>query len=375
MTYPTRRSLYQKVEEVRERPLIVYATSHRRDAQSSMSLDVIPEFTRQMLEIPEGAKKIDLLVVSSGGDPTVSWRIICMLRERFENIGVIIPYIAYSAATLLALGADEIIMHPFSNLGPVDPQMRYILKYLSDKQDLKYGQFSSEDLKHFLEFVRSDVGITNQQELENAFELLCNEVGPIPIGIAKRSTYLSLSMGEKLLSLHMKDKNQAKAIAEAMNTSFYHHGYPLGRKEAKSIGLPIKDDIDAGLEKTIWSIWMDIEEELQCNKPFNELEVVLGDESASKILRPVKQIPIPPNVPPAVIQQVYAKIIASIIPVELNPVDYEITQALVESTRGHSEYRTKGMISATRLQNMNIKTNKAIVSHMWHYTPYELPGS
>ncbi len=45
-----------------------------------------------------------------------------LLRERFKKVSVLIPYVAYSAATLLALGADEIVMHPFSNLGPVDPQ-------------------------------------------------------------------------------------------------------------------------------------------------------------------------------------------------------------------------------------------------------------
>ena len=63
---------------------------------------------------------MDLLLVSNGGDPVVSWRIISLLRERFKKVGVLLPYQAYSAATLVALGADDIVMHPFSNLGPVE---------------------------------------------------------------------------------------------------------------------------------------------------------------------------------------------------------------------------------------------------------------
>jgi ClpP class serine protease len=62
-------------------------------------------------------------VVSNGGDPIVAWRAITLLRERVEQIGVLVPQAAYSAATLLAMGADEIVMHPNGNLGPVDPQI------------------------------------------------------------------------------------------------------------------------------------------------------------------------------------------------------------------------------------------------------------
>src|SRR5687767_1087206 len=72
-----------------------------------------------LIEIPKGADNLDILIVSNGGDPMVPLRIIGMVRERYKKIAALLPYAAYSAATLLALGADEIVMHPFSNLGPV----------------------------------------------------------------------------------------------------------------------------------------------------------------------------------------------------------------------------------------------------------------
>ena len=269
MTYDNRKILYENLEALRERPLISYVTSSRINSNGQMGSDVIPELTKQIQCIEKKHKAIDILIVSNGGDPTVSWRIITMLRERFEKIGVLIPFAAYSAATLFALGADEIIMHPFSNLGPVDPQLHTIRKQAQGQEEVSFG---SEDLRHFLDFLRNDVGLSDQEQLQKSFELVCKDVGAIPIGMAKRSSYLALSMGEKLLMLHMEDKNKAKAIAEALNTSFYHHGYPLGRKEALEIGLPIINGNEE-VEDMMWKIWIDFESEMECNKPLCHLKL------------------------------------------------------------------------------------------------------
>src|SRR5258706_8361996 len=123
MAYTERAQLYEKIEAFRKRPLISYVTSLRLNALGLMGADVIPQFIKQLNTISEQHEEVDNLIVSNGGDPIVPWRIINMVRERFPKVGVLLPYVAYSAATLLALGADEIIMHPFSNLGPVDPQL------------------------------------------------------------------------------------------------------------------------------------------------------------------------------------------------------------------------------------------------------------
>lgn len=364
MAYKDRLGLYNKIEEKRGRPLIAYFNSLRKNASAQIASDVIPEFTKQIIEIPQEEKEIDILIVSYGGDPTVAWRIISMLRERFNKIGVLVPYAAYSAATLLALGADEIVMHPFSNLGPVDPQLTYIKKKEGGEKEII--QFGAEDLRHFLEFVKTDVGISDQEQLERSFELVCKDVGSIPIGVAKRSSYLAISMGEKLLNLHMKDKSKAKAIAEALNKSFYHHGYPVGRKEAKEIGLPISET-DPEIEKLMWQVWQDVEEEMQCNKPFDPLEVVLSDEKTSKLIGPVPQVKIPANLPPQILQQVINQILQQISIVQVEPVDYELFLASLESIRCRSEFRVKGKISAVRLPDMKIAVNTIKTESGWKF--------
>lgn len=209
MAYSSRIAFYRTIEEYRQRPLIAYVTSSRHNASGVMSSDVIPHFIKQIREIPKEQQKVDILVVSHGGDPNVPWRIVSILRERFQSVGIMLPYAAYSAATLMALGADEIVMHPFANLGPVDPQLTY--RKPGTEQTINFG---SEDLRNFLEFVRSDVGISDQEQITRAFELLCKDVGTVPIGVAKRSTQLSLSMGEKLLSLHIATLESTRCRSE-----------------------------------------------------------------------------------------------------------------------------------------------------------------
>jgi len=334
-----------------------------------MASDVIPELAKQLLAIPREHQNLDLLVVSNGGDPIVSWRIISMIRERFKTIGILLPYAAYSAATLLALGCDEIVMHPFSNLGPVDPQLSYQRRN-PNGQDMEVVQFGSEDLRNFLEFVRTDVGISDQEQLERAFELVCKEIGSIPIGVAKRSSQLALSMGEKLLSLHLGDNSRARAIAEALNRSFYHHGYPLGMTEAQKIGLPVTAP-SSELEQPLWNVWQDLEAEMECNRPFNPLEVVLSDKNVAKVIESVPQIQMPANMPAQIAQQAFNQILSQIPVISVPPVDYTVYQAALESARCKSAFQTKGKINAVRLPDMNIAINITRISSCWEFSNCE----
>jgi len=70
-------------------------------------------------------KKIDLLVNSPGGFAEVTESIVTMLRPRFDSIRFVVPNMAKSAATLLVLSGDVILMDERSELGPIDPQVEY----------------------------------------------------------------------------------------------------------------------------------------------------------------------------------------------------------------------------------------------------------
>lgn len=357
MPYEDRIDLYKRIEEQRERPLVIYVTSLRHNASGKMASDVITEFIRQIRVIPKTEKRISIFLVSNGGDPTVAWRIISLLREQFVDVEVLLPFAAYSAATLLAMGANRVFMHPFANLGPIDPQI-----VSGDNQ--KPGQFGAEDLVHYLSFVKDDVGITDQTELQGAFRLLCKEVGAIPIGTAKRSIQLSIFLGEKLLSLHMPDRNKAQAIVESLNKSFYHHGYPVGRTEAQQMGLPIEIP-DENLENLMWQIWQNIEDEMQCNNPLNPLEIIFNNQDIAKKLSPVQQIQIPVNLPQQLMESAYRQILQQISVISIEPISYEIFNATLESKRCKSQFRSKIIINATRMPDMSINPKVFPLSQGW----------
>lgn len=64
-----------------------------------------------------------LVINSPGGDGTVAEKIIEMCRSYCKAFKVAVPDRAKSAATMIALGADEIVMGYASELGPIDPQV------------------------------------------------------------------------------------------------------------------------------------------------------------------------------------------------------------------------------------------------------------
>lgn len=359
MEYENRAGCYARIEEIRNRPLIVYATSVRSNSSANMASDVIPEFIKQIELIPKDITDVDVLIVSNGGDPITSWRIMGILRERFERIGVLVPFVAYSAATLLALGADEIVMHPYSNIGPIDPQVTV------SKPNGRVS-FSSEDIRYFIEFVKKDFGISGQAELSAALGLLCKNdiIDPINLGTTKRSQQLSIALGEKMLSMHMKDAEKAHTIAEKLNSSFYHHGYTVGRKEAESMGLNVQTPPPA-LQELMWSVWSSLCCDMECNKPFDLMAEIMNNPSF-EYLKTAQTVSVPINIPAPITQQIVAQITAQNCAAQVrNTVVLRRLLAVIESVRCRSGVFLESNVLAWRNIDGNISVNVTDSTKGW----------
>lgn len=69
-------------------------------------------------------KGLDLILHTPGGEIGATEHLVEYLKVVFNNdICVIVPQIAMSAGTMIALASKEIIMGCYSNLGPIDPQI------------------------------------------------------------------------------------------------------------------------------------------------------------------------------------------------------------------------------------------------------------
>jgi hypothetical protein len=68
-------------------------------------------------------RELDLIIHSPGGSGQAAEQMVNYLRTQFDEITAYVPLQAKSAATMLAFGADEIVMGRHSELGPIDPQI------------------------------------------------------------------------------------------------------------------------------------------------------------------------------------------------------------------------------------------------------------
>lgn len=106
----------------------------------TISLDDVLPFLN-MLKSIGAAGDLDLIVQSPGGDGMAAEKLLDLCRKHCAGrLRVVVPLYAKSAATLLALGADEIVMGESSELGPIDAQVFII-------QDNQVQQVSAD---HFL---------------------------------------------------------------------------------------------------------------------------------------------------------------------------------------------------------------------------------
>lgn len=101
----------------------VFRLGHPRAQINSADISSL----EQTLTSVSGAEQINLILHSQGGDGTIVEKIVAMCRAHCSGerrkFRVVVPNIAKSAATLITLGADKIIMGYCSELGPIDPQI------------------------------------------------------------------------------------------------------------------------------------------------------------------------------------------------------------------------------------------------------------
>lgn len=283
--------LIENLERKRGSKIIVYFTGDRQPFGSRIAEDAVrPLYEHLMnLDFDEGEKVIDLFIYSRGGDVSVPWRIASMVREFCEEFNVLVPYKAQSAATLLTLGADNIIMGKKAELGPIDPTL---VKATIGEGTLPQQEISVEDVNSFLSFVKERANINDQVALAQVLENLVKQVSPLTLGnVNRQNSHIRLVARKLLTSRREKiDEEKINTIIETLTEKIYSHGHAIGRKEAKDIGLSITSP-DENTEELLWQLYLRYEDFLKLNDPIHP-EVELGSDER-KILE---------NLPIAVIE-------------------------------------------------------------------------
>ena len=116
------------IQAIRQRPIFCYISNtlnHAIAGKVSVSIDNTDDgpFMEILRNIPADVKAIDIILVTPGGLADTVDYFVKKLRERFDSIAFILPYMAMSAGTIFCLSGDELIMSESAYIGPVDPQV------------------------------------------------------------------------------------------------------------------------------------------------------------------------------------------------------------------------------------------------------------
>lgn len=233
------QKLVKEIDATVEGTFLAYWTSERG---SICHNDV--QALYEVLRVMNPKERITLFVKSSGGDGTSSLRLINLLRHYVPRLTVLAPLECASAATMLALGADEIHMGPLSFLTPVDTSLEHALGPVDPRNESAY--VGNDELHRALALWKrfspsSDI---------NPFQELYKYLHPLVIGAADRANSLSIRLCTEILRYHLSDLQAAEKIANSLNADYPAHEYPITARGARELGLNVRD-IDATLNERL----------------------------------------------------------------------------------------------------------------------------
>ena len=191
-----------------------------------------------------------LVLESYGGDPFSAVAIMNILQDRFQKITTIIPNHAKSAATLMALGTDEIYMHERASIGPLDlpvehPKDGTTISALDIQQTVTNLSVLSESITaERYDFLRKDKKVSKKVAAHFALEYGTKFLVPIvaqidPYHLQKASRELKIGWWyaiDMLLSRMMKGNvQQASNTARSLVNDWPAHEYAIFANDARDM--------------------------------------------------------------------------------------------------------------------------------------------
>lgn len=220
------QAVLDTVSEALGGPLIAYWNNHRGSVCAN---DVIALY--EVLENLGHHETIYLFIKSDGGSGQVALRLVSLLRQHCRNLVTLVPLECASAATMITLGANQILMGPTAYLTAVDTSLNHALSPIDRDNDRV--SVSLDELTRVIRLWREQ----QPDSTENPYKHLFAYIHPLVIGAVDRADSLSIMLCRELLAYHISDEQTANQIATTLNSKYPSHSYPILLAEAKRIGL------------------------------------------------------------------------------------------------------------------------------------------
>jgi hypothetical protein len=226
------------------RNTILYATKWTQgDNIPPALISITEEDIQGLMEVIHGltGSSLDLIIHSPGGSAEAVEALVSYLRTRFDDIRVIIPQSAMSAATMLACASNRIVMGKHSFIGPIDPQL--ILQSPLGNQVVPAQAILDQ-------FELAKTECEDPKKLGSWLPIL-GQYGPALLIQCDNALKLSQELVSEWLERYMfAGRSDAHDISSriagklADHTEFKSHARHINREKAKSLGLII-DDLEA----------------------------------------------------------------------------------------------------------------------------------
>lgn len=223
-------------------------------------------------------KALSLILNSRGGSIDYAFGIAKAIRGRCQEFEVIVPDIAKSAATLITLAADRILLGQFGELGPLDPQVldraggsgrRSPLEIVKGLEYLRDYYIETFDLMVRLLLGRAGMDVPHTMEhatgaLSSIAGALYNSVNYRELGEAVRHLTVSQQYAnETMRRWSPLDQASFEAVVETLVWEYPDHGFIIDVDEARNIGLSNVKPLGIELE-ALYYVVVDREESFVC---------------------------------------------------------------------------------------------------------------
>lgn len=227
-------------------------------------VDHIADGFEEIAERERKSVNVDVWLQSGGGDAHAAYKLFLVLRERCERLRVIVPDYAKSAATLFALGCDEIFMATAAELGPLDVQIPHpdregvpvsgldvanAIQFLAEFA-VDYGISGGASVLEWTKLPRSDVLREFLGFVSKFLEPAVSKLDPNLIHRAKNQLRIAQDYAARMLANRRVSEDETLSMREASELTknlverYPAHGFVISRSEAKRLGLPIRNADD-----------------------------------------------------------------------------------------------------------------------------------
>jgi hypothetical protein len=267
--------ILKKIAKKVDGPVIAYFTS----SDSRIDTDDVKYFYSHLKKIGH-QEKIFFVLVSHGGSGEGAWRIASLLRSFCEELILLLPEVAASAATILSLSADAIYMTPLAYLSAVDTSIYHPLNPKNNEN--KPIHMELDEVNRSVEALLQQR--KNPSDAYEVYKTIFEYIHPVAFGAVARSTTLSEMLCGDIMDLRKIKPNPQikKKLIESLNTGYPSHSYPITRHKAQELGLQIEYP-DKELNDLLWSL---LSTYVQVTRPLRSYlsQTVVHTESVNTII-------------------------------------------------------------------------------------------